>query len=687
MAGAAFISRTQETRTQETRSFTSLLYYEYMPWSVMLAGVMEPYDAEVSRVLEAAWQKNDSDVLVTIRGAHYRIDFATSRQIAVTDPTKQRSVQRSAPPQARAAATPSPATAAPAPAATVKRKLPDFAKGFGSPLTEPRAEEPTKKAKEDVTTAIASSPGGAGPSQLPAGGTGNKGGADGKAALRPQRISKPKEWEYVGVDDHRDVLTPTAIRSALTHLAQFDELSGLVQAANAEMLFERESMRQAFARMCDSRLRQGQSMVEGDAIVRDVKRRAGGVWSPDAVVSNEAAMRGHTNCTARLGRIGTCIELAKLLTADPPPDFEGMCDADVLRSSLHDINGIGEHTMRKFLLWTLGRSDVLLSDKDGAVNTWLEQHHEIPRDGMTALVERQRLDVTQGWRPWRSVASLLILANANAVQAPTAAPAPPKAPRAKKFVGSSNLCAAVDDVPRLPVPDALRVECLHTVVGEQVVVIRNALSAAGANELLRQVVHLSGSFPVPGDGTENGRGRVCFPMELITLLHAETRMVLRSASAALHTSGDVNASSELAELAERPYTSVCGGFLYDQAACLRLHLDDVAACNSNPYDPRVTLWNFGNDCNFKWVPAITTARTMWKTRDFDRKGSERIVTLHHGDALIINVEKIAHGVKVLASTADADAKRLLGDRRICVPIRPMADDEYAREHAAFRGGR
>ena len=345
----------------------------------------------------------------------------------------------------------------------------------------------------------------------------------------------------------------------------------------------------------------------------------------------------------------------------------------------------------KFLLYSLGRPDVLLSDPSGAVNTWLEQHFRIARDKTTAAVERERLDVTQRWRPWRSVASLLIIAQSQAAlaAAPAApdAPAPPATKFAKKFVGSSTLIATMQDVPHLPLPGTLLVEPLHLVADEHVIVFRSALSTTRAGELLREAMRLSGAFPAPGEGTEGGRGRVCFPMALTTLLHAETRMVLRDASAQLHASSETQASSELGELAGRPYTSVCGGFLYDHGASLKLHLDDVAACNAHPYDPRVMLWNFGIDCQFKFVPAITTSRAMGKTRGFERNGAERTTTLRHGDALLINVEKIAHGVKVLSTGADDDAKRLLGDRRLCVPIRPKADAEYAREHATFRGGR
>ena len=62
--------------------------------------------------------------------------------------------------------------------------------------------------------------------------------------------------------------------------------------------------------------------------------------------------------------------------------------------------------------------------------------------------------------------------------------------------------------------------------------------------------------------------------------------------------------------------------------------------------------------------------------------------LHHGDALLLNVERIAHGVaSVNATCADATAAKLLPGRRMCVPIRPRADANVESEHYRLRRGR
>ena len=259
-----------------------------------------------------------------------------------------------------------------------------------------------------------------------------------------------------------------------------------------------------------------------------------------------------------------------------------------------------------------------------------------------------------------------------------------------KFVTSSTLSAAPTEVPRLTAPTAMTVEVLHRVLGEHVIVIRNALGGGRANELAREVTRLTHPFPSPGEGTTGGRGLVSFPMGLTTLLHAETRMVLRGAAEHLRSAGSAASAAELGAMADQqPYTSVCGALLYDAGACLKVHLDDIAACNTNPYDARDVLWNFGNDCEFKWQPATTKQRWAWVTREYERVGDkkdEQKVTLRHGDALLLNVEKILHGVKVRDTCADAEARRLLGDRRICVPVRPKASDAEARQHATDRAG-
>ena len=167
-------------------------------------------------------------------------------------------------------------------------------------------------------------------------------------------------------------------------------------------------------------------------------------------------------------------------------------------------------------------------------------------------------------------------------------------------------------------------------------------------------------------------------------------------------------AARLDELAQRAYTSSCGALLYEvldrdkNPTSLKLHLDDIGSCNGNPFDPRDVLWNFGNDCTASSgspattpsAPILRVSSKVMSSMAFRRSGQRtawkpqrhrvHTVTLHHGDALLINVEKIAHGLDVLSTSLCS--RTILSERRVCVPVRPKADAAYEANHAAWRRG-
>ena len=175
-----------------------------------------------------------------------------------------------------------------------------------------------------------------------------------------------------------------------------------------------------------------------------------------------------------------------------------------------------------------------------------------------------------------------------------------------------------------------------------------------------------------------------------TLLHAQTRMALRASAEALRSAEEPAAADEVAALAdERPFTSVGGALVYQPGTILPPHLDDNAACNSNPFHPCVVIWSFGNSVTFQWAPADFTDRPILRGEKhnckFEARSPYKDVQLDHGDALLLNVERIAHGIKKVSSTCtDASAAQLLPGRRMCVPIRPQADKEVEAEHYRLR---
>jgi len=124
------------------------------------------------------------------------------------------------------------------------------------------------------------------------------------------------------------------------------------------------------------------------------------------------------------------------------------------------------------------------------------------------------------------------------------------------------------------------------------------------------------------------------------------------------------------------YKSQTGALLYDAGVKLAMHLDDILACNSKAMDARNMLWNLGNDATFELLSAPAGATrfppTDHRTQRFQRDPTRvKKVLLRHGDAILINIEQVAHGVRVEPSCADADAARLLPGRRMCVSVRPV----------------
>ena len=93
-------------------------------------------------------------------------------------------------------------------------------------------------------------------------------------------------------------------------------------------------------------------------------------------------------------------------------------------------------------------------------------------------------------------------------------------------------------------------------------------------------------------------------------------------------------------------------------------------------DARHVLWNLGNDVTFSLLsdPAGVKRqpREQHATRRYNSDPARvQRVTLRHGDAMLINIERVAHGVEVGTSCASADAQRLLPRRRMCVSVRPV----------------
>ena len=65
-------------------------------WSCYLDGTAVPYPDAIDAIIEAAYQRGDPSVNVSVRGVDYICDFSTMRQIVAKDKHKRRQIERSA---------------------------------------------------------------------------------------------------------------------------------------------------------------------------------------------------------------------------------------------------------------------------------------------------------------------------------------------------------------------------------------------------------------------------------------------------------------------------------------------------------------------------------------------------------------------------------------------------------------
>lgn len=84
-----------------------------------------------------------------------------------------------------------------------------------------------------------------------------------------------------------------------------------------------------------------------------------------------------------------------------PEEFPSMSDEDII-AALIPVRGIGRWTAEMYLLWSLGREDVLAVDDLGLRNAMKRLYNQ-PE---LSAAEMRRL--AEPWRPYRSVASLYL---------------------------------------------------------------------------------------------------------------------------------------------------------------------------------------------------------------------------------------------------------------------------------------
>jgi DNA-3-methyladenine glycosylase II len=161
-----------------------------------------------------------------------------------------------------------------------------------------------------------------------------------------------------------------------------------------------------FARLCTSIVNQQLSTASAAAIRERFVDVLGGEPTPDRVLAaDEAALR-------EAGLSATKVEYLRAAAAafrDGDGDLtrEGLAevsDGDVV-DRLTEIRGVGEWTARMYLIFALGREDVLPLG-DLAVRKGIEQTYN---DG-AELSRAEMREIAEAWRPYRSYGTRYIWA-------------------------------------------------------------------------------------------------------------------------------------------------------------------------------------------------------------------------------------------------------------------------------------
>ena len=161
-----------------------------------------------------------------------------------------------------------------------------------------------------------------------------------------------------------------------------------------------------FARLCTSIVNQQLSTASAAAIHERFVDVLGGDPTPDRVLAaDEAALR-------EAGLSGTKVEYLRNVAAAfrddertfPREGVAGESDAAVV-DRLTTIRGVGEWTARMYLIFALGREDVLPLG-DLAVRKGIEQAYN---DG-EELSRAEMREIADSWRPYRSYGTRYIWA-------------------------------------------------------------------------------------------------------------------------------------------------------------------------------------------------------------------------------------------------------------------------------------
>ncbi len=188
---------------------------------------------------------------------------------------------------------------------------------------------------------------------------------------------------------------------AKEHLSQSDQV-----IANLITQYPDFTPRRAFGTpfeiLCESIISQQLSVRSADAIWGKFHTRFGPVINPQAVLAASDDDLRRCGLSSQKTRYLRHLAESILDGTVTPADFPGMSDGDI-NGQLTRVKGIGPWTVHMYLIFGMGRPDVLPVDDYGLKQAIKTQY------GLDQLPSRNTItQLGQAWQPYRSVACLYL---------------------------------------------------------------------------------------------------------------------------------------------------------------------------------------------------------------------------------------------------------------------------------------
>lgn len=188
-------------------------------------------------------------------------------------------------------------------------------------------------------------------------------------------------------------------RQLCDHLAGQDmDLKNILDAHGYPPMWTREN---TFETLVHIILEQQVSLASALAALNKLKDRMTVITPDDILLLNDEEMRACFVSRQKMGYIRGLAQAIKnkIINLDA---FREMCD-DEVRATLIELKGIGNWTIDVYLMFTLQRADIFPVGDLAAVNALKRLKRLAP-----GTTREDILDISERWKPFRSVASMML---------------------------------------------------------------------------------------------------------------------------------------------------------------------------------------------------------------------------------------------------------------------------------------